>query len=180
MRVTAQTPGSAPTLQVARICGQGVVLQRGARVPVWGTSAPGARVSVSLRGQLVGAIADASGAWRVTLDEMTAGGPFQMTVRAGQDSLVVRDVLVGDASIASGPASVADRMGGRWRWRRAGAGHWRPRIVHLERGDRVGRIGGPCWRGTGFVPSHDDPVIAAVDQGNRGDLIMMDRPNDLA
>ena len=50
----------------------GAVLQRGMRVPVWGTAAPGEGVRVSFAGQTVEARANANGKWRVDLAPMEA------------------------------------------------------------------------------------------------------------
>ena len=43
----------------------GAVLQRGMKVPVWGTADAGERVTVTFAGQEKSATADASGRWRV-------------------------------------------------------------------------------------------------------------------
>ena len=60
----------APTLE-ARLAppfGDNAVLQQGIALPVWGTTLPGAKVTVSLAAQTKTATADEKGAWRVVLD----------------------------------------------------------------------------------------------------------------
>src|SRR5215210_9134817 len=47
--------------------GDDMVLQRGARFPVWGWTTPGARVSVRVLGREAWATADASGRWEARL-----------------------------------------------------------------------------------------------------------------
>ena len=49
-----------------------MVLQRGMRVPVWGTAQPGENVTVSFAGQTKCGIAGTDGRWRVDLDPMAA------------------------------------------------------------------------------------------------------------
>ena len=49
------------------------VLQRDARLPVWGTAAPGEKVTISYAGQSQSAVADAKGNWAVTLEPMPVG-----------------------------------------------------------------------------------------------------------
>ena len=49
-----------------------MVLQRGMRVPVWGTAQPGENVTVSFAGQTKRGTADTDGRWRVDLDPMAA------------------------------------------------------------------------------------------------------------
>lgn len=82
------------------------VLQRDRPLPVWGHAAPGATVSVTFARQSVSARADAGGRWRATLKPVAAGGPYDMTVRAGQDRQVVRDVLIGDVWLCSGQSNM--------------------------------------------------------------------------
>lgn len=48
------------------------VLQQKMPVPVWGTSLPGAKVSVTFGDQTKTALVDGEGRWRVVLDPMTA------------------------------------------------------------------------------------------------------------
>ena len=82
-----------------------MVLQRGEAVPIWGWEAPGTEVTVVFRGQRKQATANASGYWKVALDEMQAGGSFTMTV-AGQDTVRLSGVLVGEVWIASGQSNM--------------------------------------------------------------------------
>ncbi|MCI2244601.1 9-O-acetylesterase [Xanthomonas sp. PPL568] len=82
------------------------VLQRDRPMPVWGHAAPGATVSVTFARQSVSARADADGRWRATLKPIAAGGPYDMTVRAGQERQVVRDVLIGDVWLCSGQSNM--------------------------------------------------------------------------
>ena len=50
----------------------GLVLQRGARVAVWGTADAGEKVSVEFAGQKAEATAGADGKWLVRLEPMEA------------------------------------------------------------------------------------------------------------
>ena len=50
----------------------GMVLQRGRNVPVWGWADPGAEVTVTFAGQKLKAKAGADGKWRVDLAPMEA------------------------------------------------------------------------------------------------------------
>ena len=48
-----------------------MVLQRGMKVPVWGTAAPGEKVTVKFRDQEKSTTADAQGKWTVRLDTLS-------------------------------------------------------------------------------------------------------------
>ena len=97
---------AAPALRLPRLFADGMVLQRQVRLPVWGWSAPGAAVTVALDGFTRSATATPSGSWRVTLPPQSAGGPHRLVARAGADSVVVRDVLIGDVWVASGQSNM--------------------------------------------------------------------------
>jgi sialate O-acetylesterase len=82
----------------------GMVLQARAPVRVWGWAADGEQVTVTLRGQSAMARAQ-GGQWSVTLKPIEPGGPFDMTI-AGHDSVVIRNVLVGEVWVCSGQSNM--------------------------------------------------------------------------
>lgn len=102
----AQADTLASSLRPARLFSDGVVLQRGEPIPVWGWAPPKTSVSVLLRGQSRMATADAGGNWRVSFAAMNAGGPYEMTITGDGKRVVVRDVLVGDVWVASGQSNM--------------------------------------------------------------------------
>ena len=103
----AQTPriqATAPAF--AHIFADHAVLQRGAPIPVWGTAAPSSSVSVSLNGQTVAVTADASGHWRATLPVTAPGGPYSLTVAAGDAKTTLSDIMVGDVYLCGGQSNM--------------------------------------------------------------------------
>ncbi len=82
----------------------GMVLQRGQAVPVWGTARDGEAVTVELGTQKATTKA-ADGKWRVDLKPLTAGGPFTLTI-AGDNKVTVKDVLVGEVWVCSGQSNM--------------------------------------------------------------------------
>jgi sialate O-acetylesterase len=82
------------------------VLQSGMVVPVWGTADPGERVRVTVGRRSKSAIAAASGQWMVKFSSLRSGGPFTMTI-SGKNTVVVKDVLVGEDWIGSGQSNMA-------------------------------------------------------------------------
>jgi len=97
---------SSAALQLAPLFTDGVVLQRGAPLPIWGTAAPGATVALSFRGASRTATADAAGSWRATLPPQTAGGPYDLAVTSGGATTTLHDVYVGDVWVASGQSNM--------------------------------------------------------------------------
>lgn len=100
----AQAPAGA--LRLAKIFSDGLVVQRGAPIPVWGWAAPRSPVTVRFRGGTARATADGAGRWRATLPASSAGGPYALTVESGAERAIVHDVLVGDVWVASGQSNM--------------------------------------------------------------------------
>lgn len=96
----AETPLLHPLFQ------DHAVLQRDQTIPVWGHATPGATVSVALARQTATTRADAGGHWRTSLPPIPAGGPYELTVKAGQASQVVRDVQLGDVWLCAGQSNM--------------------------------------------------------------------------
>ncbi len=88
-----------------------MVLQRNVKLPVWGNASPGEKVSVSFNGQEKTAQADQQGQWKLELDPVPAGGPFQMTVK-GNNQITLVDVLVGEVWLCSGQSNMEWGLGG--------------------------------------------------------------------
>src|SRR4051812_27989358 len=68
------------------------VLQRGRPVHVYGETAPGAAVTVTLGAAAVGTRADAHGQWDATLPALAPGGPFTLTASANGETATAKDV----------------------------------------------------------------------------------------
>jgi sialate O-acetylesterase len=87
----------------------GLVLQRGVNVPVWGTADPGEQVRVSIHtgnsGQGAGTAADKDGKWRVRLSKLPAGGPYRLTIE-GKNKIELANVYVGDVWVCSGQSNM--------------------------------------------------------------------------
>src|SRR3954464_1571159 len=83
----------------------GMVLQRGMPVPIWGTAGDGEKVTVKFQGQEASTTAR-DGTWMVRLKELEAGGPFELSI-AGENEVDVKDVLVGEVWICSGQSNMA-------------------------------------------------------------------------
>ncbi|MCW5982557.1 MAG: sialate O-acetylesterase [Bryobacteraceae bacterium] len=88
-----------------RLISDHMMLQRDVPVRIWGKANPGESVTVRFQGQAVAAKAGEDGAWEVFLAPMKAGNPADMRVEA-ENSIVVRDVLVGEVWIASGQSNM--------------------------------------------------------------------------
>jgi sialate O-acetylesterase len=93
-------------VKLAGIFGDHMVLQEGAKLPVWGWAAPGENVTVSFAGESGSAVAGADGTWRVDLPPAPQNTAPQVLTVTGKNTLTVQDVLVGDVWFASGQSNM--------------------------------------------------------------------------
>jgi len=93
---------------VPAIFGDHMVIQQGPRAVLWGWAEPGEQVTVT--GSWPGAHwqvkADEKGNWLVRFDSPPAGGPYTITLTAG-NTVRLEDVLVGEVWICSGQSNMA-------------------------------------------------------------------------
>jgi sialate O-acetylesterase len=96
-------------LRFDRVFSNHMVLQRDAKVPVWGTGQEGSPVEVRISSQV--ALAEVKdGRWEVELAPLAAGGPFELSVLTteGYESrpTVLSDVMVGEVFLAGGQSNM--------------------------------------------------------------------------
>lgn len=89
-------------VRMPSVLSDGVVLQRGVPLKIWGKADPGERVKVSLSGKKQETVAAPDSTWSVTLPPMKAGGPYVMTV----NDKSINDVLIGDVYLCSGQSNM--------------------------------------------------------------------------
>jgi sialate O-acetylesterase len=97
-------------MKLPRLFSNGMVLQHGKPIPVWGWATPHQRVEVALAGRTSETQADAKGTWMVKLPKLSAaehlGARLCLSVRADEE-LVIDDVLLGDVWLCAGGAELA-------------------------------------------------------------------------
>ena len=91
------------------VLGSHMVVQRELPVHVWGKGIPGQVITVRFRNERQSSKVDDLGRWSIYMGPGAAGGPFEMSIAsgdAGQDSIVLTDVFVGDVWVASGQSNM--------------------------------------------------------------------------
>ena len=87
-----------------------VVLQRGVIVSVWGIADEGENVSVVFNGQQVSTVTK-NGKWLVQLAPMQANTNGQTMVIKGTNTVIVKNVLIGEVWFCSGQSNMAFTLG---------------------------------------------------------------------
>jgi sialate O-acetylesterase len=93
------------------LCGEGMVLQQKAPAKIWGGADKGEKVEVTFRGKSAAATADDMGRWIIDIPAGDAGGPFEMTIK-GNNTILYKNVLVGEVWICSGQSNMEWTVGG--------------------------------------------------------------------
>jgi sialate O-acetylesterase len=132
-----------------------MVLQQSAKLPIWGTAAPGENVTVTIGGDTGSATADGEGKWMVSLAKLPASTtPTTLTVK-GKNTLTFSDVLVGDVWVCSGQSNMEFGIGNEY-----------------DANDQIAKADHPLLRlflvlhKTSFTPASDIPRMAGQRAGH--------------
>lgn len=94
-------------LSLSPLYTDGMVLQREMPLDIHGKADAGARVVVSIAGQRHEALANNRGEWSVMLSPLSVARHLVLTVEAGKEKRVFRDVSVGEVWLCSGQSNMA-------------------------------------------------------------------------
>lgn len=101
-------------VQLPELFSDGMVLQRNMAAPVWGKADAGEAITVEVSDrkktlQTQKTVAAPNGEWMLRLGSMPASESLNLTVR-GKNTLVLRDVSVGEVWLASGQSNMELRL----------------------------------------------------------------------
>jgi sialate O-acetylesterase len=91
-------------VKLPALISDGMVLQQGTSVPLWGWADEGEAVTVEFQKQKLTVTAK-DGKWMVRLKPLTAGGPFTLII-SGKNKIEYKNVLVGEVWICSGQSNM--------------------------------------------------------------------------
>jgi sialate O-acetylesterase len=98
---------AAERLRLPKVFSDHMVLQRRLPVVIWGWADTGEKVTVSFAGQSKSARADSEGRWRIELSGLKASAKADtLKVKAGDETVVFGDVLVGEVWLCSGQSNM--------------------------------------------------------------------------
>ncbi len=97
----------AANLRAAGIFADGMVVQRGVEVPVWGRGSPGAEVAVEFAAQKRSVTVAGDGTWSVNLAPLKASvNGAELKISSGGEVVAFKDVLVGEVWLCSGQSNM--------------------------------------------------------------------------
>ena len=113
--LTSASSAHAECLRVAHIFSDHMVLQRESFVPIWGWGEPGKTVTVEpswCEGWSVTAKVAKDGTWCLNIETGEAGGPHTVTVKSGNETITLTDVLLGEVWVCAGQSNMEMPIGG--------------------------------------------------------------------
>ena len=92
-------------VSLPRFISNGMVLQRGMPIPIWGWGSAGENVQVTFKGKNYNTATDTNKKWKINLDVSDAGGPYEIKIQ-GENTILIQDVLIGDVWFCSGQSNM--------------------------------------------------------------------------
>ena len=93
-------------LELPKVIGSNMVLQRNALSPIWGKGDPRSEVTVAISGQVKKTKVLDNGKWIVNLDPIKTGGPYEMKITSPSDEVTLTNILVGEVWVCSGQSNM--------------------------------------------------------------------------
>jgi sialate O-acetylesterase len=97
-------------VKLPKLISDGMVLQRDAKVRIWGWASEGEKISIHFIDSMYHTTANKNGEWEMMMSNLKAGGPYDMQLGAS-NSIVIHDIIIGDVWICSGQSNMALSMG---------------------------------------------------------------------
>ncbi|SDK67680.1 sialate O-acetylesterase [Pedobacter sp. ok626] len=96
-------------IRLPHLVGDSMVLQREVPLKIWGWASPGEKVDVNFNGKKATTVAGPDGKWLTKLPAMKVGGPCNMVLK-GKNTIVLKDVLIGDVWLCAGQSNMVHQM----------------------------------------------------------------------
>ncbi len=87
-----------------------MILQRDAKIKIWGWASPGEKLKISFNKKTYKAITNKDSNWSVFLPPMKAGGPYTMQIDAS-NHIQLKEILIGDLWLCSGQSNMVHQVG---------------------------------------------------------------------
>lgn len=93
-------------VSVSSLFSDHMVVQRDQPIVVWGNAEAGEKVYVVMGGHTAETTTSEEGRWKVSLPELSAGGPHRLVIEGAGSRIQIDDVLVGEVWVCSGQSNM--------------------------------------------------------------------------
>lgn len=83
-----------------------MVIQREREIRIFGTGTAGEKIEISFAGEHGSGETKENGTWEVVLQSLKAGGPYDLEVKTENETIIVKDILIGDVYVAAGQSNM--------------------------------------------------------------------------
>lgn len=97
---------SIAAIELPHLITEGMVVQRGEPIPVWGWAKANTEITLTFAGQKQTARANNKGVWQTSFTALPAGGPYTLEVVGDNSVKVINNILVGDVWVCSGQSNM--------------------------------------------------------------------------
>ena len=98
-------------LRLPKLVSDGMVLQRGKELNIWGWARAGEKVKVKFKGKSYSAKSNNDGEWQIQLQAQEAGGPFTMEISDNKSKVTLKNILIGDVWLCTGQSNMVHYLG---------------------------------------------------------------------
>lgn len=104
--VYSSITGDFGGLSLPAVFADGMILPHNKTFEIAGKANAEAHIKLSLNKRKYLTKADASGNWKVIVDELPTGGPYTMNISSGKDKIEIKDILAGEIWLCSGQSNM--------------------------------------------------------------------------
>ncbi len=97
-------------VKLPQIIRDSMILQRDAKIKIWGWAAANEKVNISFNKKKFSTKANADGKWMTWLPAMKAGGLYTMDITTS-NKISLKDILIGDVWLCSGQSNMEYQLG---------------------------------------------------------------------
>lgn len=92
-------------VKLSAILSDGMVLQHGVPIKIWGTCLSNEKISINFAGNIKYTNGNKDGNWQIVLPAVKAGGPYVMQIE-GTNKIIIKNILAGEVWLCSGQSNM--------------------------------------------------------------------------
>lgn len=93
-------------IKLPYLVSDGMILQRESEISIWGEAAPLKELKITFCNNQYSSVTGEDGKWKVLLNSLNAGGPYDMIIECAGDSRTIKDILIGDVWVLGGQSNM--------------------------------------------------------------------------
>lgn len=96
-------------VRLPKLISDSMVLQRDAKINIWGWADKGEKISISFAGKKYNTTTGENGKWATKLSALKSGGPYTMVIE-GLNKIVLKEIMIGDVWFCAGQSNMVHQM----------------------------------------------------------------------